>query len=43
MILRSGLPMECVVPMTSAAAVALYRAIRKVCGKELSIKWVNEV
>ncbi len=43
MILRSGLPMECVVPMTSAAAVAVYRAIRKVCGKELSIKWVNDV
>ena len=43
MVLRSGLPMECVVPLTSAAAVATYRAIRKVCGKELSIKWVNDL
>ncbi|WP_367923937.1 biotin--[acetyl-CoA-carboxylase] ligase [uncultured Ruthenibacterium sp.] len=43
MLLRSNLPMECVVPVTSAAAVAVYRAIKKVCGKELEIKWVNDL
>lgn len=43
MLLHSGLPMECAVPITSAAAVAVYRAIRKVCGRELEIKWVNDL
>lgn len=29
--------------LTAQSAVAVYRAIRKVCGVELSIKWVNDL
>ena len=43
MILRSSLPMERVVLITSAAAVAVCRAVKEVTGKQLSIKWVNDL
>lgn len=43
MILRSALPMASAVLVTSAAAVAVYRAVRSVCGRELGIKWVNDL
>lgn len=29
--------------LTTAAATAVYRAVREVCGVELSIKWVNDL
>ena len=29
--------------LTTAAAVAVYRAVREVCGLELDIKWVNDL
>ncbi len=29
--------------LTTQSAVAVYRAVRKVCGVELSIKWVNDL
>lgn len=43
MILRNHLPMDSAVMVTSAAAVAVCRAIETVCGKQLSIKWVNDL
>ncbi len=43
MIVRSQLPMEQVVLVTSAAAVAVCRAVEEVTGKQLSIKWVNDL
>lgn len=43
MILRSPLPMEKVVLTTSAAAVAVCHAVQKVTGKDLAIKWVNDL
>ena len=43
MILRSPLPMEKVVLTTSAAAVAVCHAVQRVTGRELSIKWVNDL
>lgn len=43
MVLRSGLPMDSAVLITSAAAVATCRAAAQVTGKELQIKWVNDL
>lgn len=43
MIVRSPLPMEQVVLVTSAAAVAVCQAVEQVTGKHLSIKWVNDL
>ena len=43
MIVRSGLPMGDAARVTSAAAVAACRALEKTCGKQLGIKWVNDV
>lgn len=43
MVLRSTLPMQSAVLITSAAAVAVCRAVERVCGKRLSIKWVNDL
>lgn len=43
MVLRSALPMQSAVLVTSAAAVAVCRAVERVCGKRLSIKWVNDL
>ena len=34
---------ESVVGITSAAAVALLRAVHRVCGMECRIKWVNDL
>ena len=42
-ILRSKLPMESAALVTSAAAVAVCRALKSVCGKEAQIKWVNDL
>lgn len=43
MVVRSRLPMESAVLVTSAAAVAVCRAVEKTSGKKLSIKWVNDL
>ena len=43
MVLRSALPMQSAVLVTSAAAVAVCRAVRTLCGLELAIKWVNDL
>lgn len=43
MILRPNLPTEELVQITTAASVAVCRAVRTVCGAELSIKWVNDL
>lgn len=43
MIVRSALPMEKNVLITSAAAVAVCRAVEETTGKHLSIKWVNDL
>ncbi len=43
MVVRSRLPMESAVLVTSAAAVAVCRAMEKTAGKQLSIKWVNDL
>ena len=40
-ILKTGLPMQDAALTTCAAAVAVRRAVKAVCGKELAIKWVN--
>ena len=43
-VLRSALPMESAALITSAAAVAVCRALQKVCGiDEVQIKWVNDL
>ena len=42
-VLRSALPMEQMVLATSAAAVAVRRAVQQVCGCTLGIKWVNDL
>ena len=43
MVVRSDLPMDDATRITSAAAVAVCRALESVCGKHLAIKWVNDV
>lgn len=43
MVLRSALPMQSAVLITSAAAVAVCRAVESVSGKRLGIKWVNDL
>ncbi len=43
MVLRSRLPMQSAVLITSAAAVAVCRAIERTNGKRLDIKWVNDL
>lgn len=40
---RSDMPIESVIPMTSAAAVGVCRAISEVAGAECGIKWVNDI
>lgn len=42
-ILKTGLPMQDAALTTFAAAVAVRRAVKAVCGKELAIKWVNDL
>ena len=42
-ILRTGLSASDSVLITTGAAVAVARAVRQVTGKELSIKWVNDL
>ena len=42
-VLRRALPMQNAVLVTSAAAVAVCRAIQAVSGKRLEIKWVNDL
>ncbi len=42
-ILKTGLPMQDAALVTCASAVAVRRAVRDVCGKELTIKWVNDL
>lgn len=43
MVLRGALPMQSAVLITSAAAVAVCRAVESVSGKRLDIKWVNDL
>ena len=43
MVLRSALPMQSAVLITSAAAVAVCRAVESTAGKCLDIKWVNDL
>lgn len=43
MVLRGNLPMDSAVLITSAAAVAVCRAVAKTIGKQLDIKWVNDL
>ena len=43
MVLRSALPMQSAVLVTSAAAVAVCRAVERAAGKRLDIKWVNDL
>ncbi len=43
MVLRRALPMQNAVLVTSAAAVAVCRAVEAVSGKRLGIKWVNDL
>ena len=40
---RVSEPLENAVSVTSAAAVAVMRAIRRICGKQTEIKWVNDL
>ncbi|MEG2813938.1 MAG: biotin--[acetyl-CoA-carboxylase] ligase [Oscillospiraceae bacterium] len=42
-VLRLNLPINSVLLITSAAAVAVYRAIKKVLNIETQIKWVNDI
>lgn len=42
-LLTPSIDMSQSVPITTAAAVAVARAIEKVCGTDASIKWVNDV
>ena len=42
-IVKTGLPMQDAALATCAAAVAVRRAVKAVCGKELAIKWVNDL
>lgn len=42
-LLTPSIDMSQSVPITTAAAVAVARAIEKVCGEKASIKWVNDV
>lgn len=42
-ILRPALAPEQTLTLTAAAAVAVYRAVKAVCGLETKIKWVNDV
>lgn len=43
MVLRGGLQTQDAVLITSAAAVAVSRAVEKASGKRLDIKWVNDL
>ncbi|NCC06661.1 MAG: biotin--[acetyl-CoA-carboxylase] ligase [Clostridia bacterium] len=43
LIIRTPLSMECVATLTSAAAVAVCRALDRLCDKHLQIKWVNDI
>lgn len=43
LLLRPSLPMEHFLRITTAAAVAVARAVEKVTGKETGIKWVNDI
>ena len=43
MVLRPTLPLEDTTRLTMAAAVAVCQAVQEVCGRELSIKWVNDL
>lgn len=40
---RSEVPLDSVIPMTSAAAVGVCRAIADVAGAQCGIKWVNDI
>lgn len=43
LILRPGLSAAASLAVTGSAAVAVCRAVHKLCGLELSIKWVNDL
>ena len=43
LVYRSDMPLASVIPMTSAAAVGVCRAISQVAGAECGIKWVNDI
>lgn len=43
LVLRPGLPMTEAQAVTVSAAVAVCRAVKKLCGLELGIKWVNDL
>lgn len=42
-LLRPNVLVAAAVPITTAASVAVWRAIKKVTGKETGIKWVNDI
>ena len=42
MVLRSALPMQSAVLVTSAAAVAVCRAVERICGASPGLKWPND-
>ena len=42
-LLRPNVLVAEAVPITTAASVAVWRAIKKVTGKETGIKWVNDI
>lgn len=43
LVLRPGLPMTEAQAVTVSAAVAVSRAVKKLCGLDLGIKWVNDL
>ena len=43
LIIRTELSMECAATLTSAAAVAVCRVFDRLCGKNMQIKWVNDI
>ena len=43
LVLRPSLPMTEAQAVTVSAAVAVCRAVKKLCGLELGIKWVNDL
>ena len=43
LVLRPGLPMTEAQAVTASAAVAVCRAVKRLCGLDLGIKWVNDL
>ncbi|MDO4732943.1 MAG: biotin--[acetyl-CoA-carboxylase] ligase [Bacillota bacterium] len=43
LLIHPGAPMDCALAVTTMASVAAARAIRRLCGREVQIKWVNDL